>query len=58
MQKDKATVFKKSKQKLPECKCNSDTFMCDTCDARMILKVYGDSTPCRVSGCDGTMYRQ
>lgn len=50
---------KKSKKLLvPSCKCNSDTFKCDTCGHRMILKVYGDSTPCRIEGCSGTMYRQ
>lgn len=56
----KEIVIKMNKfvQKLPVCKCNSDTFVCDTCETRMILKVYGDSTPCRVYGCDGTMHRQ
>lgn len=51
---------KQSKRKLiiPKCKCNSDTFKCDTCGIRMILKVYGDSTYCRGDNCNGTMYRQ
>ena len=44
---------------VPKGKCNSDTFLCDTCGTRMILKIYGNSTPCKASGgCSGTMYRQ
>lgn len=51
---------KQNKRKLivPKCKCNSDTFKCDTCGTRMILKIYGDSTSCRAEDCNGTMYRQ
>lgn len=44
---------------IPKCKCNSDTFVCNLhSEHRLILKVYGNSTPCRIEGCKGTMYRQ
>lgn len=49
---------KKMILKTPVCKCNSDTFVCDTCGCRMILKIYGDTTPCRANSCNGTMRRQ
>lgn len=36
----------------------TDSFACDTCRTRMMLKVMGDTTPCKSSsGCNGTMYR-
>lgn len=35
----------------------SDSFVCNKCGCRMILKVMGNSTSCKVSGCSGTMYR-
>lgn len=41
----------------PVCSCNSDTFVCDKCGLRMILKIYGDTTPCRDENCNGTMRR-
>ncbi|MBQ2758371.1 MAG: hypothetical protein IJE93_01230 [Clostridia bacterium] len=44
--------------KIPTCKCNSDTFLCDKCGLRMLLKIRGDSTSCRNDSCNGTMYRQ
>lgn len=56
---DKMIMNKKDiRLSVPECKCNSDTFLCDTCGARMILKIYGNTTSCRISGCSGTMRRQ
>lgn len=42
---------------VPKCVCNSDTFVCDRCGLRMILKIYGNSTSCRNDDCNGTMYR-
>lgn len=36
----------------------TDSFVCDRCGTRMMLKVYGDSTSCKSSsGCSGTMHR-
>ncbi len=36
----------------------TDSFACDTCSTRMMLKVMGDTTPCKSSsGCNGTMHR-
>ena len=36
----------------------TDSFVCDRCGTRMMLKVYGDSTTCKSSsGCSGTMHR-
>ena len=36
----------------------TDSFICDQCKTRMILKVYGDSIGCKSnSGCHGTMHR-
>jgi len=36
----------------------TDSFACDTCPTRMMLKVTGDATPCKSSsGCNGTMHR-
>ncbi len=36
----------------------TDTFFCDRCETRMMLKVYGDSISCKSSsGCSGTMHR-
>lgn len=36
----------------------TDSFLCDICDTRMMLKVMGDTTHCKSSsGCDGTMHR-
>lgn len=36
----------------------SDSFVCDVCGERMILKEYGDSTKCKSSrGCNGIMHR-
>lgn len=35
----------------------TDSFACDTCPTRMMLKVMGDTTPCKSSGCNGTMHR-
>lgn len=36
----------------------TDSFACDTCSTRMMLKVMGDTTPCKSSsGCSGTMRR-
>lgn len=36
----------------------TDSFVCDRCGTRMMLKVYGDSTSCKSSsGCGGTMHR-
>lgn len=40
---------------VPETKCSSDSFLCSSCGLRMILKIYGDTTPCRQ--CDGVMHR-
>lgn len=54
IKKDKNLV----KLVVPTCKCNSDTFLCDTCGTRVILKRMGNSIPCTQSGCNGTMYRQ
>lgn len=56
--KDTAKNKKPVKITVPSCKCNSDTFLCDTCGARVILKRMGDSIPCTQSGCSGTMHRQ
>ncbi len=33
----------------------TDSFVCDACGTRMMLKVYGDTTHCRA--CSGTMHR-
>lgn len=36
----------------------TDSFVCDRCKTRMMLKIYGDSTSCKSSsGCSGTMHR-
>lgn len=35
----------------------TDSFACDTCGGRIMLKVMGDSTRCRESGCNGTLHR-
>lgn len=36
----------------------TDSFFCPTCETRMMLKVMGDTTPCKSSsGCNGTMHR-
>lgn len=36
----------------------TDSFICDRCNARMILKIYGDTTSCKSSsGCSGIMHR-
>lgn len=36
----------------------TDSFVCDRCGTRMMLKVYGDTTSCKSSsGCGGTMHR-
>ena len=36
----------------------TDIFACDTCSTRIMLKVMGDTTPCKSSiGCNGTMHR-
>lgn len=35
----------------------TDSFACDTCGGRIMLKVMGDSTKCRESGCNGTIHR-
>ncbi len=44
--------------RVPVGKFASDTFVCDKDSShRMVLKIYGDSTPCKVSGCSGTMRR-
>ena len=56
--KDTKKNNKSVKIVVPTCKCNSDTFLCDTCGARVILKRLGDSIPCTQSGCSGTMRRQ
>lgn len=49
---------KKEFYRVPVGKFASDTFVCDKdSNHRMILKIYGDSTPCKVSGCSGTMRR-
>ena len=48
---------KKNRLMIPVGKFSSDTFVCNTCGARMFLKVWGDETPCRVDGCSGTMKR-
>jgi len=42
---------------VPDGKLATDSFVCDKCGCRMILKIYGDSTPCKADGCDGTMHR-
>ncbi len=44
--------------RIPEGKFNSDTFLCNKCGMRMLLKIRGDSTACRSDSCNGTMYRQ
>lgn len=43
--------------KAPEGKLATDTFVCDTCGCRMMLKILGDKTHCRADGCNGTMRR-
>ena len=36
----------------------TDSFACDTCHTRMMLKVMGDATPCKsCEGCKGMMHR-
>jgi len=36
----------------------TDSFFCSVCNTRMMLKVVGDTTPCKSSsGCNGTMHR-
>ena len=43
---------------VPTGKFASDSFVCDRDSShRMILKVLGDTTYCRVPGCGGTMHR-
>lgn len=49
---------KNEKLTVPKCSCCSDTFVCDTCGTRVILRRRGDSIPCTQSGCNGTMRRQ
>lgn len=43
---------------MPDGKFASDSFLCDKDGShRMILKIMGDSTYCRIPGCSGTMRR-
>lgn len=36
---------------------HTDSFVCNKCGTRMILKVYGDTKPCNQAGCTGIMHR-
>ena len=43
---------------VPGGKFASDSFLCDRDSShRMMLKIMGDSTHCRIPGCNGTMRR-
>ncbi len=35
----------------------TDSFSCDTCGGRIMLKILGDTTKCRENGCNGTLHR-
>ncbi len=43
---------------IPAVEFASDSFVCDKDpNHRMYLKIYGDTTPCKIRGSSGTMHR-
>lgn len=38
-------------------KGRTDSFVCDICGGRIMLKIGGDTTHCREAGCNGTLHR-